>query len=79
MFRRHSMEEIYKEEKTSPAGIFCRGEHLPKGEIIAIVIAIVTGIIEIIINIIPNISTISIFIPSHLTSLTCVVIHTISK
>src|SRR3954469_22939064 len=51
--------------------------HLPKGEIVAIVIIIVTGIIEIIINIIPNISTISISIPSHLTIATCVVTRTI--
>ena len=46
----------------SPAGRFRRGDHLPEGEIVAIVITIVTGIIEIIINIIPNTSTISIFI-----------------
>ena len=48
-----------------------------EGEIIAIVITIITGIIEIIINIIPIISTISIFIPSHLTIATCVVTRTI--
>src|ERR1043165_1827785 len=69
--------ETYRGEKSSPAGRFRRGDHLPKGEIVAIVIIIVTGIIEIIINIIPNISTISISIPSHLTIATCVVIHTI--
>src|SRR3954467_7672891 len=45
-----------EKKKASPAGRFCRGDHLPEGENIAI---IVTGIIEIIINIIPNISTIS--------------------
>src|SRR3954470_24007532 len=72
-----SVEETYREEKTSPAGRFRRGEHLPEGEIIAIIITIVTGIIEIIINIIPNISTISTTIPSHLTIATCVVICTI--
>src|ERR1041385_7502819 len=58
-FRRRSVEETYREEKTSPKGRFRRGEHLLEGEIIAIVITIVTGIIDIIINIIPNISTIS--------------------
>src|ERR1043165_9058399 len=52
-------------------------DHLPKGEIIAIVIIIVTGLIEIIIIIIPNISTISISVPSHLTIVTCVVIRII--
>src|SRR3954470_16651028 len=56
---------------------FRRGEHLPKGEIVAIVIIIITGIIEIIINIILNISTISISIPSHLAIATLVVIRTI--
>ena len=49
------MAETYREEKPSPAGRFRRGDHLPEGEIIAIVITIVTGIIEIIINIIPKI------------------------
>src|SRR4051812_31304332 len=71
------MAETYREEKTSSVGRFRRGEHLPEGEIIAIVITIVTGIIEIIINIIPNISTISIFVPHHLTIATCVVTRTI--
>src|ERR1044072_6421469 len=64
-----------EEKKPSLASRFRRGDHLPEGEIVAIVIIIVTGIIEIIINIIPNISTIS--IPSHLTIATCVVIRTI--
>src|SRR4051812_20862295 len=68
--------EKYREEKPSPVGRFRRGDHLPEGEIVAIII-IVTGIIEIIINIIRNISTISISIPSHLTIATCVVIRTI--
>src|SRR3954466_6791654 len=71
------MAETYREEKPSPVGRFRRGEHLPKGEIAAIVITIITGIVEIIINIIPNISTISISIPYHLTIATCVVIRTI--
>src|SRR3954470_24328395 len=74
--RRHGAE-TYRREKPSPAGRFRRGDHLPEGEIIAIIIIIVTGIIVIIINIIPNISTISIYIPSHLTIATCVVIRTI--
>src|SRR4051812_39823715 len=64
-----------EKKKPSSAGRFRQGDHLPEGEIVAIVIIVVTGIIEIIINIIPNISTIS--IPSHLTIATCVVIHTI--
>src|SRR3954463_9239872 len=76
-FLRRSVEETYREEKGSPAGRFRRGDHLPEGEIVSIVIIIVTGIIEIIINIIPNISTISTSIQSHLTSLSCVVIRTI--
>jgi putative component of membrane protein insertase Oxa1/YidC/SpoIIIJ protein YidD len=59
--------ETYREEKTFPAGRFRRGELLPEGEIVLIVITIVTGIIEIIITIIIIISTISITIPSHLT------------
>src|SRR3954464_8006476 len=66
-----------KKKKPSPTGRFRRGDHLPKGEIVAIIIIIVTGIIKIIINIIPNICTISIYIPSHLTIATCVVIRTI--
>ena len=41
------------------------------------IIIIITGIIKIIINIIPNISTISIYIQSHLTIATCVLIRTI--
>ena len=69
--------ETYRGEKPSPGGRFRRGDHLPEGEIVAIIVIIVTGIIEIIINIIPNISTISISIPSHLTIATCVVIRTI--
>ena len=76
-FRRRSVAETYREEKVSSAGRFRQGEHLPEGEIIAIVITIITGIIEIIINIIPIISTISIFIPSDLTIATCVVTRTI--
>src|SRR3954466_11067819 len=72
--RRHGAE-TYKREKPSPAGRFRRGDHLPEGEIVTIIIIIVMGIIEIIINIIPNISTIS--IPSHLTIATLVVIRTI--
>ena len=66
-----------EKKNPSPAGRFRRGDHLPEGEIITIVIIIVTGIIEIIINIIPNIITISISIPSHLTIATCVVTRTI--
>src|ERR1041385_3226490 len=79
VFRRRHGAETYREEKPSPVGRFRRGDHLPEGEIIAIIIIIiiVTGIIEIIINIIPNISTISISIQSHLTIATCVVIRTI--
>src|SRR3954469_10191950 len=73
--RRHGAE-TYRGENPSPAGRFRRGDHLPEGEIVAIII-IVMGIIEIIIIIIPNISTISIYIPSHLTIATCVVICTI--
>ena len=76
-FRRRSVAETYREEKSSPAGRFRRGEHLPEGEIIAIVITIVAGIIEIIINIILTTSTISISIPSHLTIANCVVTRTI--
>ena len=63
--------------KAISGGQFRRGDHLPEGEIVAIIIIIVMGIIEIIVNIIPNISTISISIPSHLTIATCVVIRTI--
>src|SRR4051812_430466 len=73
--RRHGAE-TYRREKPSPAGRFRRGDHLLEGEIVAIIIIIVTGIIEIVVNIIPNISTISIYIPSHLTIATCVVIRT---
>src|SRR4051812_19444495 len=69
--------ETYREEKTSPAGRFNRGEHLPEGDIITIVITMVTGIIEIIINIIPDINTISTTILSHLTIASCVAIRTI--
>src|SRR3954462_10890782 len=74
--RRHGAE-TYRGEKPSPAGRFRWGDHLPEGEKVAIIIIIVTGIIEIIINIIPNISTIFIYIQSHLTIATCVVICTI--
>src|ERR1044071_4059860 len=49
-----------REEKTFPASRFQRGELLPKGKIILIVITIVTSIIKIIITLIPSISTISI-------------------
>src|SRR4051812_37075132 len=77
VFRRCHGAETYRGEKPSPAVRFRRGDHLPEGEIVAIIVIIVTGIIEIIINIIPNISTISISIPSHLTIATCVVIRTI--
>jgi hypothetical protein len=76
-FRRRSVAETYREEKTFPAGRFRRGELLPEGEIVLIVITIVTSIIEIIITIIPNTSTISIFIPSHFTIAICVVPCTI--
>src|ERR1041385_9109769 len=55
---RRFVAKTYREENTSPAGRFRRGEHLPEGEVVTIVITLVTGIIEIIINIIPNISTI---------------------
>src|ERR1041385_6330855 len=73
--RRRSVAETYREEKPSLAGRFRRGDHLPEGEIVAIVITIITGIIEIIINIIPIISTIYISIQSHLTIATRVVIR----
>src|ERR1041384_6981076 len=73
MFRRSHGAETYRGEKPSPVGRFRRGDHHPEGEIIAIIITIVTGIIEII----PNISTISIYIPSHLIIATCDVIRTI--
>jgi len=76
-FRRRSVAETYKEEKPSPVDRFRWGEHLPEGDIVAIIITIVTSIIEIIINIIPITRTISIFIPSHLNIATCVVTHTI--
>src|SRR4051812_13387748 len=66
-----------EKKRPSPAGRFRRGDHLPEGDIVAIVIIIITGIIEIIINIIPNISTISTSISSHLTIASCVVIRTI--
>src|ERR1041385_7770001 len=61
-FRRRSVAKTYREEKPSLTGRFHRGDHLPEGEIVAIVITNFTGIIEIIINIIPIISTISISI-----------------
>src|SRR4051812_2795644 len=76
-FSAASWRKLTEKKKPSPTGRFRRGDHLPEGEIIAIVIIIVTGIIEIIINIIPDISTISTSIPSHLTIATCVVIRTI--
>src|ERR1041385_5745982 len=76
-FCRRSVEETYREEKGSPAGRFRRGDHLPEGEIITIVITIVTGIIDIIIDIIPNISTIFIFIQSHLTIATSILTLTV--
>src|ERR1041385_4760489 len=60
-FRRRPVVETNRGENTSPAGRFRLGEHLPEGEIVAIVITIVPGITEIIINIIPNISTIFTF------------------
>src|SRR4051812_20121087 len=63
--RRHGAE-TYRREKPSPAGRFRRGDHLPEGEIVSIIIIIVTSNIEIILNFIPNISTISIYI--HLIS-----------
>src|ERR1041385_7433390 len=66
VLRRRHGAETYRGENPSPAGRFRRGDHLPKGEIVAIII--ITGIIEII----PNISTISISMPSHLTIATCV-------
>src|SRR4051812_37666084 len=40
-FLRRPVAATYVEEKTSPAGRFCWGEHLPEGVIIAIVITIV--------------------------------------
>src|SRR4051812_17266646 len=46
-FRRRSVAETYKEEKPSPAGRLRRGEHLPEGEIVAIVVTIATRIIKI--------------------------------
>src|SRR4051812_37613217 len=73
VFLRHHGAETYRGENPSPTGRFRRGDHLPEGEIVAVIIIIITGIIEIIINIIPNISTISISIPSHLTITNCVV------
>src|SRR3954469_19774845 len=73
-----SWRKPIEKKKPSPAGRFRRGDHLPEGEIIAIVIIVVTGIIEIIINIIPNINTICTTIPSHLTIATCVVIRKIN-
>src|SRR3954465_2165872 len=77
-FTAASWRKPIEKKKPSPAGRFRRGDHLPEGEIVVIVIIIITGIIEIIINIIPNISTISTSIPSHLTIATCVVIYTIN-
>ena len=76
-FCRRLMAETYREEKASPAGRFCRGDHLLEGEIVAIVITIITGIIKIKIIIIISSSTISISIKSHLTIATCVVTRTI--
>src|ERR1043165_4651683 len=51
MFRHRHEAETYR-GKPSPTGRFRRGDHLPEGDIIAIIIIVVTGIIEIIINII---------------------------
>src|SRR3954464_5314216 len=76
-FAAASWRKPTEKKKPSPAGRFRRGDHLPEGDIITIVIIIVKGIIEIINNMIPNISTISISIPSHLTIATGVVIRTI--
>src|SRR3954463_12340315 len=76
-FAAASWRKPTEKKKPSPAGRFRRGDHLPEGEIVSIVIIIDTGIIKIIINIIPNINTISTSIPSHLTIATCVVIRTI--
>src|SRR3954462_10453456 len=72
-FAAASWRKPTEKKKPSTAGRFCRGDHLPEGEIIVII----TGIIEIIINIIPNITIISTSISSHLTIATCVVIRTI--
>ena len=77
VFCRRLMAETYREEKAISGGRLHRGDHLPEGEIVVIVIIIGTCIIKIIINTIPNISTISTSIPSHLTTATCVVIRTI--
>src|ERR1041384_8182372 len=76
-FSAASWRKPIDKKKPSSAGRFRRGDHLPEWEIVVIIIIIITGIIEIIINIIPNISTISIYIQSHLTIATCVVIRTI--
>src|ERR1041384_1359848 len=65
-FAAASWRKPAEKKKASSVGRFHRGDDLPEGEIITIVIIIVTGIIEIIINIIPNISATSISIPSHL-------------
>src|ERR1041385_6846281 len=46
-FRRRHGAETYRGEKPSPVGKFRRGDHLPEGEIVAIIFIIVTGIIEI--------------------------------
>src|SRR3954464_6658890 len=51
-FAATSWRKPTENKKPSPTARFRRGEHLPKEEIIAIVIVIVTGIIEIIIKII---------------------------
>src|ERR1041385_3876786 len=72
-FRHRLVAETYREEKAISSGQIPPGRSPLEGEIIVIVIIIVTGIIDIIINI----STISTFIPSHLTIATCVVIRTI--
>src|SRR4051812_2610839 len=44
-FSAASWRKPTEKKKPSPAGRFRRGDHLPEGEIIAIVVIIVTGII----------------------------------
>src|SRR4051794_38656308 len=45
-FAAASWRKPIEKKKSSPAGRFRLGEHLPEGEIVAIVITIVTGIID---------------------------------
>src|SRR4051812_22328751 len=45
-FATASWRKPTEKKKPSPAGRFRRGDHLPEGEIVVIVIIIVTGIIE---------------------------------